>query len=95
VSDQNWRADAKCAGIDGELFFPISYTSTVGLNQVEAAKRVCTRCPVLAQCNAYIADFEGGTNADNRVGIYAGQTPKERHAAYRRATRSRETADVS
>lgn len=88
----DWRDEAECDETISELFFPVSYISTIGLYQVQVAKQICRRCPVLAQCRDYILDFEGGANAEGRTGIFAGLTPKERHAAYRRSTRARETA---
>lgn len=92
---QKWRADAACAEIDGELFFPTNYTSPVSLLQIEDAKQICSWCPVLAECRSFIISFEGSIRADGRTGIFAGLTPDERFAIHRRAARARETADVS
>ena len=38
------RDHAACRRLDPELFFPVS-TSGASLPQIEAARRVCERCP--------------------------------------------------
>jgi hypothetical protein len=45
----NWRDHAACSRLDPDLFFPVS-TSGASLTDIEAAKRVCRRCPVLTAC---------------------------------------------
>lgn len=50
-TDDSWREFARCWGVDPELFFPIYGRGTEGYDeQVTAAKSVCARCPVRAQC---------------------------------------------
>lgn len=45
-----WRASAACAGVDPELFFPISHTSHAGQLQIAQALNVCAWCPVQPDC---------------------------------------------
>src|SRR5690606_33623319 len=45
----NWREDGACTREDPELFFPIGNTGPA-LLQIEEAKSVCRRCPVLERC---------------------------------------------
>ncbi|MGD0687735.1 MAG: WhiB family transcriptional regulator, partial [Streptosporangiaceae bacterium] len=42
----DWRHHAACQDEDPELFFPIGNTGPA-LVQIEEAKAVCRRCPVL------------------------------------------------
>lgn len=45
----DWRHNAVCREEDPELFFPIGNTGPA-LLQIEEAKAVCRRCPVMEQC---------------------------------------------
>lgn len=67
----NWRADAACADIDAELMF-----STAA--EQHAIKRVCRRCPVIAEC--LIESLE------NRIqfGVWGGLTERERRVLLRK-----------
>ncbi len=67
----DWRDDAACGRLDPELFFPIS-TLGAALPQIEAAKRVCDRCPVRVACLRWALD--SGQDA----GIWGGTTEQER-----------------
>jgi WhiB family redox-sensing transcriptional regulator len=71
--DTSWGEQAACRdpGIDPEWFFPLT-ESGAGARQVAAAKAVCARCPVAAQCLAWAA----GTGEP--AGIWGGTTPEER-----------------
>lgn len=69
-TDRDWMVGARCRREDPELFF------TYVAEQIEDAKVVCARCPVLKQCRAYALD--------NRIpsGIWAGLTEKQRRAIW-------------
>ncbi|NEK86824.1 WhiB family transcriptional regulator [Blastococcus saxobsidens] len=58
--------DALCAETDPEAFFPEKGGST------RDAKRVCTGCPVRAQC------LEFALANDERFGIWGGLSERER-----------------
>lgn len=47
-----WRDRAACRDEDPELFFPIGSTGPA-LRQIEEAKAVCRRCPVVDDCLRY------------------------------------------
>ncbi len=64
--DETWRLDALCAETDPEAFFPEKGGST------RDAKRVCTGCPVRAQC------LEFALENDERFGIWGGLSERER-----------------
>lgn len=66
---------ALCAEVDPDLFFPSLET----LWKVQAAKKVCGECSVVAECLSYAV-----TNRYDD-GIYGGTTPSERRELIRRA----------
>jgi WhiB family transcriptional regulator, redox-sensing transcriptional regulator len=78
----DWRDCAACRDEDPELFFPIGTTGSA-LRQIEQAKAVCRRCPVVQQCLAWA--LTSGQDA----GIWGGLTPEERRELRRREARSR------
>lgn len=43
---------AACSGMDSDLFFPIGETGPSAI-QIERAKTVCGRCPIMAECRAW------------------------------------------
>jgi WhiB family redox-sensing transcriptional regulator len=53
------------------LFFPIG-TTGLALDQIDAAKQVCTECPVMDQC----LEFALATNQE--AGVWGGTTEDER-----------------
>ncbi|WP_456569617.1 WhiB family transcriptional regulator [Blastococcus sp. SYSU DS0539] len=66
TGEDAWRLDALCAETDPEAFFPDKGGST------REAKRVCTGCPVRAQC------LEFALASDERFGIWGGLSERER-----------------
>ena len=77
-----WRDRAACLGVDPELFFPIGNTGPA-LMQIEEAKAVCRRCPVVDTCLAWA--LESGQDA----GVWGGLSEDERRALKRRNARAR------
>jgi WhiB family redox-sensing transcriptional regulator len=71
VKDQDWRALARCAEIDPDLWF------AVGAREHKLAKKVCRACPVRTECLEYAMDVP----VDH--GIWGGMTERERRR-YRR-----------
>jgi len=50
-TSRDWRERAACrTGVDPDLFFPAAESGATRNAQVRAAKAVCARCPVRAQC---------------------------------------------
>ena len=78
---KNWRDRSACRNEDPELFFPKGDTGP-WLLQIEQAKAVCRRCPVIEDCLRY------AWAANPSDGIFGGLTEKER-ARLRRAVRRR------
>jgi WhiB family redox-sensing transcriptional regulator len=72
----DWRDHAACSGLDPDLFFPVS-ASGASLPDIEAAKRVCQRCPVTTPC------LRWALHLGHVSGIWGGTTEEERRALRR------------
>jgi WhiB family transcriptional regulator, redox-sensing transcriptional regulator len=83
----DWRHYAACRDVDPELFFPIGNTGPA-LLQIDEAKQVCHRCPVMESCLQWA--LESGQDA----GVWGGLSEDERRALKRRATRIRARANA-
>lgn len=78
-----WTVGAVCAQTDPDAFFPEKGGSTA------AAKRVCGRCPVIAECLAY------ALARNERFGVWGGLSDRERRPlarAYRQRQRQERSA---
>lgn len=80
MSTDDWRHQAACRGLDGELFFPRGDTGP-WLIQIAEAKAVCRRCPVVDSCLQWA--ISNGVDA----GVFGGMDEKERHNLKRRLSR--------
>ncbi|MFE3685390.1 WhiB family transcriptional regulator [Streptomyces sp. NPDC059095] len=78
----DWRHNAVCREEDPELFFPIGNTGPA-LLQIEEAKAVCRRCPVMEHCLKWA--LESGQDD----GVWGGLSEEERRSMKRRAARRR------
>lgn len=67
----NWRESAACRYEDPELFFPIREDGP-WRRQIEQARSVCNRCPVVGACGAWAL-----RNGESD-GMWGGMTPGER-----------------
>jgi WhiB family transcriptional regulator, redox-sensing transcriptional regulator len=76
----DWRHRSACLQEDPELFFPIGNTGPA-LLQIEEAKAVCRRCPVVDTCLRWALD----TGQD--AGVWGGLSEDERRALKRRNRR--------
>ncbi|MGW4951543.1 WhiB family transcriptional regulator [Streptomyces parvulus] len=81
----NWRARSVCKDEDPDLFFPIGNTGPA-LLQIEEAKSVCRRCPVMEGCLQWA--LENG----QEHGVWGGLDEDERRRMKRRAARERANA---
>ncbi|MGW2051760.1 WhiB family transcriptional regulator [Streptomyces sp. NPDC001858] len=75
-----WRERAACLRVDPDLFFPVGRTGPA-LDQIDEAKAVCGRCPVMQQCRDWAVE------AGQVEGIWGGMTESERRALRRRMIR--------
>lgn len=85
MNSSDWRHQAACRGLDGELFFPRGDTGPWVI-QIEQAKAVCRRCPVMDSCLQWALD----TNQIS--GVWGGASEKERNSMKRYTARQRQKA---
>ncbi|MBB6080997.1 WhiB family transcriptional regulator [Streptomyces paradoxus] len=78
----DWRHNAVCREEDPELFFPIGNTGPA-LLQIEEAKAVCRRCPVMERC------LHWAMESGQEQGVWGGTDEDERRRMRRRAARKR------
>jgi WhiB family transcriptional regulator, redox-sensing transcriptional regulator len=84
----SWFGRAACRepGVDPEIFFPLGETGP-SAGEIAAAKAVCARCPVAAQC------LDWAIRAGEPAGIWGGTTPEERRLSRSRLARAGQGAD--
>jgi WhiB family redox-sensing transcriptional regulator len=68
---EDWRIAAACRGEDPELFFPLG-TGSSHEKQIETAKNVCRRGPVISEC------LEWSLKTLQLYGISGGKDEEER-----------------
>ncbi|MGC5041090.1 WhiB family transcriptional regulator [Streptomyces sp. DT73] len=78
----DWRSFSVCKDEDPELFFPIGTTGPA-LLQIEEAKAVCRRCPVMELCLQWALD------SVQEHGVWGGTDEGDRRRMKRRAARNR------
>ncbi|MET9390123.1 WhiB family transcriptional regulator [Streptomyces sp. NPDC006624] len=74
-----WLRSAACVDEDPELFFPVG-TAGPALRDVDAAKRICARCPVTDDCLTF------ALSSGQASGVWGGTCEEERDALLRRTT---------
>ncbi|MFH8470345.1 WhiB family transcriptional regulator [Streptomyces sp. NPDC017991] len=84
-TDAPARPRPACVDEDPELFFPIGDTGPA-LLQIEDAKAVCRRCPVMESC------LQGALERGEEAGVWGGLSEKERRSLRRRTARKRAQA---
>ncbi len=80
----DWRHHAACREEDPELFFPIGNTGPA-LLQIEEAKAVCRRCPVMEQCLQWA--LESGQDSGRLGWSERGRAPRPQAPCRPRPTR--------
>lgn len=70
--DTAWQEEGLCAQADPDAWFPQKGGSVL------AAKRICQRCPVQAECLEYALTH------DERFGVWGGLSERERRALKRK-----------
>jgi len=66
MENSNWMNDARCKGMDTELFFPFEHESN------RPAKEVCESCDVREKCLNYALDH------NITYGVWGGKSERER-----------------
>jgi WhiB family redox-sensing transcriptional regulator len=83
-----WLDSAACADEDPDVFFPVGTTGPA-MDDVEAAKEVCRRCPVIMECLRWAVATEqttgvwGGTSEVERAGLLRAERRRARAEARR------------
>jgi WhiB family redox-sensing transcriptional regulator len=67
----SWVLRAACRGVDPEFFFPPNGNE----NRFAKAIKICSTCPVQAQCLELTMRLD---DRDDAWGIFGGKTPRER-----------------
>jgi WhiB family redox-sensing transcriptional regulator len=86
----HWSHGGACLEEDPELFFPIGNTGPA-VEQIEQAKAVCARCPVVVECRAWALANPGSAE----FGVSGGMDEGERRAEVRRRRRRGDAAGVA
>ena len=76
MKTQSWRSQARCRGLDPEIFYPQVE------DEADEAKSICAQCPVRVPCLEY------ALSARERDGIWGGCTEKERRRIIRQRRKS-------
>jgi WhiB family redox-sensing transcriptional regulator len=76
LNQQSWRLQARCRGVDPDVFFPVSD------DDAEPAKAICAYCPVRQAC----LEWALGTREKN--GVWGGLTERERRRVLRQRRKS-------
>nr|WP_315986786.1 WhiB family transcriptional regulator [Streptomyces sp. Isolate_219] len=77
---EDWRHQAVCREVEPELFFPAGSTGP-HLLQIEEAKAVCRRCPVMQHCG------EWALTTRMQDGVWGGMSEAERTTVLRHRAR--------
>jgi WhiB family redox-sensing transcriptional regulator len=90
IRNRTWLDLAACSGTeDPDLFFPVGSDGPSAI-QIEQAKEVCHRCPVISECR---------TSAPMVGGIWGGMTEAERKSEHvsklRKAAKERKVNEHS
>ncbi|MFE7077227.1 WhiB family transcriptional regulator [Streptomyces sp. NPDC057620] len=85
ATDAPARPRPACEGEDPELFFPVGNTGQA-LLQIEEAKAVCRRCPLMERC------LQGALERNEESGVWGGLSEDERRSLKRRSARRRAQA---
>ena len=84
-STVDWRKEARCRDTDPGLFFPVG-TTGLAIEQIDAAKAVCTECTCRDSC----LEFALSTNQD--TGVWGGTSEEERRVIRRHRRQQRAAA---
>ncbi len=85
LADRELFENASCAQITVEeadyLFFPSSKHEM----EYKTARMLCSICPVLIECRDWCDAVEGVESDERPIGMFAGESPRQRLARRRRA----------
>jgi WhiB family redox-sensing transcriptional regulator len=70
MSENDWRLEAECRGMDPNFFFPPRGSN----KQYREVVKVCQVCPVQEEC----LDYAIRHSIDGRYGIWGGKSERQR-----------------
>ena len=76
MKTQTWRSQARCKGIDPEIFYPVVD------EDADEAKSICSNCNVRLACLEYALAVR------ERDGVWGGATERERRRILRQRRRT-------
>jgi len=76
LNTQSWRLQARCRGVDPDIFFPVSDEDAAD------AKVICSYCPVREAC------LEWALSTREKNGVWGGLTERERRRVIRQRRKS-------
>ncbi len=86
MESYDWQYEGLCRTVDPDAFFsPEAERGAPKSRREEAAKAMCARCPVIAECREHALSVQepygvwGGLSESERAAILAGR--KDTHAA--------------
>ncbi len=83
----SWMERARCSAVDSAVFFPECPTGPANdRSPYAAARAVCGRCPVTAECLDY------ALRNHERYGMWGGTTPAQRRTMKRGEPRPKEAS---
>jgi WhiB family redox-sensing transcriptional regulator len=77
TTNQSWRQQGRCRGVDPEVFYPVSDE-----DEALEAKAICATCPVRQPCLEY------SLSAREKHGVWGGHTERERRRLLRQRRKS-------
>lgn len=83
----DWRDDGNCRTADPNVFFPEGRGGRV-VEQTRQAKKVCARCPVVAEC------LEWALDTGQPSGVWGGLSEGERNALRQKVEEPEQTASA-
>lgn len=87
---ESWQDYADCATTDPEIFFP----PKTG-DGYRTARRICKGCNVQQICLDYAMRMEDDDAPSNRYGMFAGKTPVQRYALFKKQRDESENSQES
>lgn len=75
-----------CTGQPSSIWFDDQWSDTPYTVALQNARDICDQCPARVACLKLAMQAEGEDGVDYRAGIYAGLTPQQRHALFKRGT---------
>lgn len=87
---RDWQQDAACLDVGFAGFTPEG-DADAG-ETYRGARRICAGCPVRSDCLEFALAEEGSSATSDRVGVFGGLGPRERHKLHLQRRRAAKQA---